>query len=104
MRIQSLLNNKSVKKVFFFGFILIISIGIHRTKKEDVHTVQNAYHLSRWNSFAPEIERYIKVPLPNGSLQLQHIYGGVVSHHIPTTIKQLVEFYGRLKQKQDVKN
>jgi AmmeMemoRadiSam system protein B len=36
-------------------------------------------------------------------LALGHVYGGVVSHHIPTTIPRLVEFYSRLKAAQKIR-
>jgi len=62
------------------------------------------YHQSQWNEYAPEIERAVKVEQSVQPLNLEHIYGGVVSHHIPTTIAQLVEFYSRLKRTQSVKN
>jgi AmmeMemoRadiSam system protein B len=61
------------------------------------------YHQSRWNEYAPEVERAIQNQTKALPIGLAHIYGGVVSHHIPTTISQLVEFYTRLKKTQDVK-
>lgn len=63
-----------------------------------------AYHQSVWNEFAPEIERAIAAESAIKPVNLAHVYGGVVSHHIPTTIPKLVEFYRRLKQTQSVKN
>lgn len=104
MKIQSLLNNAKTKIILLFLLILIIlgvTLGLTSVKSNRSEIV---YHQSQWNEYAPEIERAVKAEQSVQPLNLKHIYGGVVSHHIPTTIPQLVEFYSRLKRTQSVKN
>lgn len=95
MKIQSLLIS---------GLTLVISgtvLGLTSVKNNRAETI---YHQSQWNEYAPEIDGATKAEQSIQPLNLKHIYGGVVSHHIPTTIPQLVDFYSRLKRTQSVKN
>jgi poly-gamma-glutamate synthesis protein (capsule biosynthesis protein) len=104
MRIQSLLSNVRTKIVLSLLSILVILeviIGFTSVKN---HNSEIIYHQSQWNEYAPEIDRSAKNETSVQSSSLNHVYGGVVSHHIPTTIPRLVEFYSRLKQTQSVKN
>lgn len=104
MKIQSLLNNAKTKIVLLLLLILVILevvLGLASVKSNRSEII---YHQSQWNEYAPEINRAIRSEQSVQPLNLEHIYGGVVSHHIPTTIPQLVEFYSRLKRTQSVKN
>lgn len=74
-------------------FLLVLN------KKNKVSTV---YHISEWNEYSPEIERSIKSENLINQANLNHIYGGIVSHHIPMTIPKLVDFYSSLKKTQKV--
>lgn len=64
----------------------------------------NNYHRSAWDEYVPDVERSIVASTSLTKVMLDRVYGGVVPHHVPTTIPQLVTFYSRLKEKQDVKN
>ncbi|PIR46539.1 MAG: AmmeMemoRadiSam system protein B [Candidatus Vogelbacteria bacterium CG10_big_fil_rev_8_21_14_0_10_45_14] len=104
MKIQLLSNNTKTKISLSLLLILIISgivFGLTLVKRNRSET---AYHQSQWNKYAPEIDRLIKTEESIQPLALKHIYGGVVSHHIPTTIPRLVDFYSRLKKTQSIKN
>jgi MEMO1 family protein len=103
MKIQSPLSSALTKIVLSLLLILVVGIMISSgsVKNPDSETI---YHQSQWNEYVPEIERSIKAEPPAPTANLRHIYGGVVSHHIPTTLPRLVEFYSRLKQIQSVKN
>lgn len=65
---------------------------------------ETIYHQSRWNEYTPEIDRAVNAEKFLESVNLKHVYGLVLSHHIPTTIPRIVESYLKLKQKQSVKN
>lgn len=104
MKIQSLLSNAKTKIVLLLLLTLIIlgmALGLTSVKSNRSEII---YHQSQWNEYAPEIERAVKAEQSIQPLNLKRIYGGVVSHHIPTTIPQLVDFYGRLKRTQSVNN
>ncbi len=101
MRIQLLLNNLKTKVVILFIILLILGVCLDLLKSSDSVVV---YHQSQWNEYALEIDDLVKVGQVVKEIDLRHVYGGVASHHIPTTIPRLVEFYSRLKDVQPVKN
>lgn len=76
------------------------------TKSGHDPKIITSYHQSQWNDYAPEMDRAVRKldSAPVKGLNMSHVYGGIVSHHIPTTIPKLVEFYTGLKVKQNVKN
>lgn len=101
MKIQSLLN-KYTKIIF----LLIIS-GVVITfllLSKDNSKFETVYHNSQWNEFSKDIDKSVKSENLIDPAELKHVYGGVVSHHIPMTIPKLVEFYISLKKTQKVKN
>ncbi len=79
---------------------MVIVFCLFLTRNTKVDTV---YHTSEWNEYAPEIERSIKSENTINQTDLAHVYGGIVSHHIPMTIPKLVDFYSSLKKTQEVK-
>ncbi|MFA6273385.1 MAG: AmmeMemoRadiSam system protein B [Candidatus Paceibacterota bacterium] len=104
MKIQSSLSNAKTKIILLFLLTLLIlwvALGLVSVKSNGSEII---YHQSQLNEYAPEIERVVKAEQSVQPLNLEHIYGGVMSHHIPTTIPQLVEFYSRLKRTQSVRN
>lgn len=104
MKTQSRLNNTKTKITLLLLLILIIFgvvLGLTSIKNDRPAIV---YHQSQWNEYAPEIDRSAKAGQLIRPLTLKHVYGGVVPHHIPTTIPRLVDFYSRLKKTQPVKN
>jgi MEMO1 family protein len=96
MPIRSSLNSKI--RSFFLLFGLVIFFYIILPKANEITTL---YHSSQWNEYAPEVVDAVKTFQP---VELKHVYGMVLPHHIPTTIPRLVEYYGRLKATQTVKN
>ncbi len=110
MKIQSPLSSETFKKVLL-GVTLIVLVFVGATFIPQQHRTSALYHQSQWNAFAPEIERALEneqfqsdASQSQKPLNLAHVYGGVVSHHIPTTIPRLVQFYSRLKKTQTVEN
>lgn len=103
MKILSLLNKKITRFIYIILVILIIlgtfSILLSRENKTNF-----VYHQSHWNEYSPEIDRATKPEQSIFPVNLKHVYGIVVSHHIPTTIPQLVDTYSRLKKTQSIKN
>lgn len=65
---------------------------------------ERIYHQSHWNEYVPEIAGAIKSNQALTAAGLKHVYGGIVSHHLPVAIPPLVEFYLRLHSTQPVKN
>jgi AmmeMemoRadiSam system protein B len=103
MKIPLLSNRFKIKfAALLILFIVLVSFGafLFFSKNKKAPTV---YHQSQWNEYFPEVERALAKDKNIQPIVLNHVYGGVVSHHIPTTIPQLVEFYSRLKQTQSVK-
>ncbi len=103
MQIQSPLSSIKTKVVILLFLLLILGVIISLTSSKNDSPV-TVYHQSQWNEYAPEVDRAVKTGYLVPAVNLKHIYGGIVSHHIPTTIPRLVEFYGRLKKTQTVKN
>lgn len=101
MKIQSLLNKNT--KIIFLIIISVIVITYWLLPKDNLK-VETVYHTSQWNEYSKEIDKSIKLENLIIPAELKHVYGGVVSHHIPTTIPKLVEFYSTLKKTQKVKN
>ncbi len=65
--------------------------------------VITSYHVSAWNYLADDLDRVISHTNASSPVSLSHVYGGVVSHHIPQTFPELASFYLRLKETQSVK-
>ena len=103
MQIQSPSSSIKIKVVILFLLLLTLWIALGLTSSKNNNFVAT-YHQSQWNEYAPEVDRAVKTEYLVPDVNLEHIYGGVVSHHIPTTIPRLVEFYSRLKKTQTVKN
>ncbi len=103
MQIQLLSNSTKTKVVILFLLLLALGIVVGLTSSKNNSSVLT-YHQSQWNEYTPEIDRAAKAEQSVRTVNLKHVYGGVVSHHIPTTIPRLVEFYSRLKKTQTIKN
>ena len=95
-----LLSNK-VKIVLAVSLVaLIVLVVCFRDTNKGV-TV--SYHQSRFGLFAPDVLRAVAKTEDIKAVNLRHVYGGVLPHHIPTTIPILVKFYERLAKTQKVK-
>lgn len=91
----------------FLVLILLLIFVFNKGKENSPNTF---YHESRWNEYVTEIDLALSTesisskPEKAEPIKLSQIYGGVVSHHIPTTIPKLVEFYSRLAKTKSIKN
>lgn len=70
--------------------------------KTAVDVIQ-AYHRSQFFRYAEFIASSVQEVESNAKINLDTVLGGVVPHHIPTTIPLLAEFYAKLKNTRDVK-
>lgn len=61
------------------------------------------YHRSQFYNYAPFVNSELEKINGNKKINLEQTLGGVVSHHIPTTIPALADFYAKLKNTRDVK-
>lgn len=77
--------------------LAILAIVLNYSFKEEVYSI----HQSRWNVYAPEVLRSLREYKP---VDMEHVYGAIASHHIPTAIPQLVELYSRISKTQTVEN
>jgi AmmeMemoRadiSam system protein B len=96
-----LLSNSKVRS-FLALFCLLIFLYIVLPKQQ--YTAAPMQHQSRWNQYSLDIDNALAEEQPFKPLMLGHVYGMVDSHHIPTTIPLLVEYFGRLKATEQVKN
>lgn len=62
-----------------------------------------AYHKSQFFNYAPFIESSVEKTKSDAKVDLDKVIGGIVPHHIPTTIPLLAEFYTKLKNTRQVK-
>jgi poly-gamma-glutamate synthesis protein (capsule biosynthesis protein) len=109
------LNNKTIVSllylllVFDIASVVLLTAHVYARYSVKVSTVkrqldQGTYHRLMWDEYGPEIEQAVLEPLSKDAVTLSHVYGGIVSHHIPTTIKEIVALYRRLGQHEEVKN
>lgn len=98
-----LLSNKHTKIISLLLLVLIIIVIVFYLLSIRNTKIETVYHTSEWNEFAQEIDRSIKSENLINQADLEHVYGGIVSHHIPMTIPRLVDFYSSLKKTQKVK-
>ncbi len=114
MKILSQLNSRKIKLLSSALFIVLFLAFVlnnfdHINSKENGNTI---YHQSQWNEYARQIDvEVIKSELEINSTSTStptqnsgEIYGMMLSHHIPTTIPKLVEYYTKLKKYKIVKN
>ncbi len=101
MKIRSLLNNKKIKIITLLILLLIGCILFLKLLPDK--DIVSVYHQTKWSEYNPEIERSIKKYKYSEKINLRTVYGGIASHHIPTTIPNLVNFYSDLKNNQSVR-
>jgi len=91
-----------------YGVIILlalVSVGLYfvlsdRTKRPEIAHI---YHHSQFFNYAPFIESSLEQVKKDEKIDLNKVMGGLVPHHIPTTIPLLAEFYTKLKNSRDVK-
>lgn len=64
--------------------------------------IVRGYHQSQFFKYAEFIENSLAEVQDNSEIDLTEIKGGIVSHHIPTAIPMLAEFYTKLKNTRPV--
>ncbi len=95
-----------VPKIYIVAILLVlVGIGLYFVlphRKGSPGIVQ-VYHQSQFFQYSEFIEGSVKEADGDAKIDLNKIMGGIVSHHIPTTIPLLAEFYTKLKNARDVK-
>ncbi len=93
-----------MRRLLFASVLVLLALALAyftgSASEEKIFT----YHQSLWNEYTPLIETALENPESPEPISLSHISGGIVPHHIPTTIPELLNFYRGLKAKQTVKN
>ena len=95
-----------IPKVYSIAILFALAgVGLYfvlsdRTKTPDV---AGAYHKSQFFKYAEFIESSVEEAKSDAKIDLNKVMGGIVPHHIPTTIPLLTEFYTKLKNTRDVK-
>ena len=91
----------------YIAVALLVSVGVGLYfilpyKKGSPEIVQT-YHQSQFFKYSEFIESSVRDADSDAKIDLNKIMGGIVPHHIPTTIPLLAEFYTKLKNARDVK-
>lgn len=95
-----------IPKVYSVAILLaLVGVGLYfvlsdRTKTPDI---AGEYHKSQFFKYAQFIESSVEEAKSDAKIYLDKVMGGIVPHHIPTTIPLLAEFYTKLKNTRDVK-
>ena len=85
--------------------LLVASIGVYFifSNRTNAPEIVQAYHQSQFPQYAPFVDSSVEQAKSDKKVDLDNIMGGVVSHHIPTTIPTLADFYIKLKNTRQVK-
>jgi len=95
------------QKPFIISAVLLVLAGLSaltlfRGQAGTGNITAPAYHPSQFPEYAPlvldDLARQKSVPI-----SLADVMGGVASHHVPTTMPKLAEFYSGLKATKDIK-
>lgn len=95
-----------VPKIYGAVILLaIVGVGLYfiLPQRSKAPNIAEAYHQSQFFKYAPFIESSVEQAKNDTRIDLDKVIGGVVPHHIPTTIPLLAEFYTELKNTRDVK-
>jgi len=108
MKILLRLNDKRIK-LLSFALIIVLFLAVVLNYSTLIKCKENGtviYHQSRWNEYAKQIDTEVLKSESISALTQDsgEIYGIILSHHIPTTIPKLVEYYTKLKKSKLVKN
>ncbi len=94
-----------IKKRYFLGLVIIcLTIGagvVLFDEKERVETILE-YHQLYFSEYANYLEYSLEEAGDGNKISLKRAVGGVVSHHIPTVIPELVDFYLKIKNNREV--
>jgi MEMO1 family protein len=95
--------NSKIAKICLWTLVVAVVLILSRIApgKNDALI---SYHESKWNEYAIDVERafIVKKDTPPAA-ELEHVYGIVLPHHIPTTIEGLIEYYVKVGKTQTVR-
>lgn len=97
---------RHVPKTYIIAVLLVLlGAGLYfiLPHRKGVPEIVQAYHQSQFFKYSGFIESSVKEADGDAKIDLNKIMGGLVPHHIPTTIPLLAEFYTKLKNARDVK-
>lgn len=97
---------RHVAKTYIIAVLLVLlGAGLYfiLPHRQGVPEIIQAYHQSQFFKYSGFIESSVKEANAATKIDLNKIMGGIVPHHIPTTIPLLAEFYTKLKNARDVK-
>ncbi|OGZ31020.1 MAG: AmmeMemoRadiSam system protein B [Candidatus Niyogibacteria bacterium RIFCSPLOWO2_02_FULL_45_13] len=91
----------------YIAAVLLVSVGVGLyfilPYRKGPPEIAQAYHQSQFFKYSEFIESSVRDADSDAKIDLNKIMGGIVPHHIPTTIPLLAEFYTKLKNARDVK-
>ncbi|MEK9148244.1 MAG: AmmeMemoRadiSam system protein B, partial [Patescibacteria group bacterium] len=98
--------NRHATKIYGVIILLaLVSVGSYFvfSNKIKAPEIVRAYHQSQFFKYEQFIESSVEQVKKDEKIDLNKVMGGLVPHHIPTTIPLLAEFYTKLKNSRDVK-
>lgn len=97
---------RQIPKIYIIAAALVLlGVGLYfiLPHRQGSPEIVQAYHQSQFFKYSEFIENSIREADGDAKIDLNKIMGGLVPHHIPTTIPLLAEFYTKLKNARDVK-
>jgi AmmeMemoRadiSam system protein B len=97
---------RRIPKIYIAASLLIsVGVGLYfiLPYRKGSPEMAQAYHQSQFFNYAEFIESSVRDADGGAKIDLDKIMGGLVPHHIPTTIPLLAEFYTKLKNSRDIK-
>lgn len=97
---------RHVPKIYIIAVLLVVvGIGLYFSLpyRKGAPEIVQVYHQSQFFKYSGFIESSVKEAKADAKIDLNKIMGGIVPHHIPTTIPLLAEFYTKLKNARGVK-
>ncbi len=97
---------RQIPKIYIVTILLVlVGVGLYFVLpyRKGSPEIVKAYHQSQFFQYSEFIESSVSKADGDAKIDLNKIMGGIVPHHIPTTIPLLAEFYTKLKNARDVK-
>lgn len=97
---------RQIPKIYIIAATLVLlGVGLYfiLPHRQGSPEIVQAYHQSQFFKYSEFIESSVREADGDAKIDLNKIMGGLVPHHIPTTIPLLAEFYTKLKNARDVK-
>jgi len=97
---------RRIPKIYIAAALLVsVSVGLYfiLPYRKGSPEIAQAYHQSQFFKYSEFIESSVRDANSDAKIDLNKIMGGIVPHHIPTTIPLLAEFYTKLKNARHVK-